>query len=212
MNGLTKRQAEILAFVRQFIADNGYSPSLHEIKDRFGFASANASAKHLSCLKRKGFLFTKAHTSRSISLPVKSEGGSAGLALPLIGTISSGKPIDIFAKIEMIHVTALNVAFPELIYLLKVQDNSLQEEMLLQEDLLIVEANSNPKPGDTVIATVNERNALVAKYFCDGDRVQLMSLTARHQPISLARKDVSVQGILISLLRNYSMPVHSVLV
>jgi len=195
---------DVLTFVRQFIDDHAYSPSLHEIKDHFGFASANAAAKHLTNLTRKGFLLSKPNGRRSIALPPKAKKDPMGVALPLIGNISAGKPLDIFAEIKFKHVTSIDSSWPKDIYLLRVQDNSLQDEMLLENDLLIVETRSTPSPGETVVAIVNTHNTFVARYFCDGEYVKLMSLTAHHQPIILHLKDLSIQGIVIASLRNYS--------
>ncbi len=203
MNGLTKRQVEILSFVRQFIAQNEYSPSLNEIKDHFGFASANAAAKHLTMLKRKGFLLAKPNSHRSIALPPKTKKDPLGIELPLIGNISAGKPIDVFAEIKYIQVTSIDSSWPKEIFLLKVQDNSLQDEMLLEKDLLIVETRSTPQQGETVVAIVNHHNTLIARYFCDGEYVKLMSHTTHHQPIILHLKDLAIQGIVIASLRNY---------
>jgi repressor LexA len=203
LNGLTKRQVEVLSFVRQFIDKHEFSPSLHDIKDHFGFASANAAAKHLAMLKRKGHLFAKANSHRSISLPNKPKRDPAGITLPLIGQIKAGKPIDLFAEIQFMHVSYIESSWPKEIYLLKVQDNSLQDEMLLENDLLIVETRLTPSQGETVVAIVNQYNTFVARYFCDGEYVKLMSHTTNHQPIILHVKDLAIQGIVIASLRNY---------
>lgn len=203
MNGLTKRQVEVLSFVRQFIDRHEFSPSLNDIKDYFGFASANAAAKHLAMLKRKGHLVAKANSHRSISLPHKFKKDTSDFNLPLIGQIRAGKPIDLFAEIQFMKLTSIDSSWPKEIYLLKVQDNSLQDEMLLKNDLLVIEARSTPSPGETVVAIVNQHNTFIARYFCDGEYVKLMSHTTNHQPIILHLKDLAIQGIVIASLRNY---------
>ena len=205
MNTLTKRQTEVLSFVQQFINSNRYSPSLSEIQTHFGFASVNAAAKHLASLKRKGVLAADPRRRRSISLPssMPVESLSKSIPLPLIGTICGGEPIETFAKIETVDVPLSMVPNPEQTYVLKVLDTSLNEEMLLAGDLLIVEARTEPLPGETVVAIVNHHDTFVARYFTDGDYVKLMSHTSQHQPIVLRPKDLSIKGIVVASLRNY---------
>ncbi len=205
MNGLTKRQAEILAFVQQFIDRHSYSPSLSEIGGHFGFASVNAAAKHLNSLKRKGYLQAEPHRRRSISLPlqIRAHSDPTSLAIPLIGVLSAGEPIETFAQITAIEIPSSMAINPEQMYALKISDDSLMEEMLLEGDILLVEARTDPQQGETVVAVVNQHDTLIARYFIDGDYIKLMSHTPHHQPIILKQSDLSIKGIVVASLRNY---------
>ncbi|HID8404572.1 TPA: hypothetical protein ACXIJH_004911 [Serratia marcescens] len=68
MSELTERQAQVLAFIRQFLRENGSAPTQREIADAIGCASANAVALHLKALERKGAITTKTGRSRGIVL------------------------------------------------------------------------------------------------------------------------------------------------
>jgi len=205
LNGLTKRQADILAFVQQFIDSHRFSPSLSEIQSHFGFASVNAAAKHLNSLKRKGFLNADPYRRRSISLPLETQTqiDPKIVQVPLIGILSAGEPIETFAQIATIDVPLAMVANPKETYALKISDDSFQEEMLLAGDILLVDTRTDPQPGETVIALVNQHDTLIARYFMDGGYIKLMSYTTQHQPIILKQQNLSIKGIVIASLRNY---------
>ncbi len=99
---LTKRQKEILDFVRQFIDRKGYSPSMEEIADHFEIASLNAVFKHLAALESRGFLRRDANRARSIELPPRA--ASPVQVLPLFGYVAAGRPIEAVTaeEVEMI--------------------------------------------------------------------------------------------------------------
>lgn len=90
---LTRRQREIYDFVCAFIAEHGYSPSLEEIGARFELASVATVHKHVAQLVAKGWLRKAWNRSRSLE-PVGSDAGGEALALPLLGVVAAGAPIE----------------------------------------------------------------------------------------------------------------------
>lgn len=138
--GLTKRQAEVLVFIEQFISAHSHAPSYSDIQHHFGFASVNAVAKHLAALSRRGVLKREPHASRSLSLEKPASLESSGeVMLLLMGYLMAGLPIQTYASIESWPVPASLVVNPSITYLLRVEEHSLHEEMLLDGDLLIIE-------------------------------------------------------------------------
>ncbi len=95
---LTKRQKEIYDFIRDHLDENGYAPSLEEIGSRFGLSSVATVHKHVHHLVEKGFLRKAWNRSRSVE-PVQ-EPAPEGVALPLLGTVAAGSPIE---AIEYLH-------------------------------------------------------------------------------------------------------------
>lgn len=53
---LTRRQLQVVAFLREFLAANDQIPPMHVISERFGWRSANAAQQHIDALSRKGLL------------------------------------------------------------------------------------------------------------------------------------------------------------
>ena len=206
MKGLTKRQQEITHFISEFIAIHRYSPSYREIMRHFGFKSLGTVYRHLSVLKRKGFLLSEKNCSRSLSLahqlPSKVTELSE-LTLPLIGQIRGGRPIETFAKSLSVSIPKTMVHSPERTYALRVQGESLAEEFIADGDLLIVEAREEAHAGETVLALINKHDTVVKRYFPNGNYVRLLGNNPLHHPIHLKKEDVRIQGILVGLQRTY---------
>lgn len=65
-NELTLAQQRVLDFIIGFISENGYSPTLVEIKEGLGFASVNSVCDHVNMLKKKGRLTSSKTKARSL--------------------------------------------------------------------------------------------------------------------------------------------------
>jgi repressor LexA len=205
MKGLTKRQRELIDFISDFIASHRYSPSYREIGQHFGFSSLGSVYKHINTLKRKGVLFNESRVSRSVTTvneALKSPAPSE-MAIPLIGRISAGTPIQTFSQTEQIHVPSHYVHSADATYALLAQGNSLNEEMIADGDILIVEARQQAHPGETVVALINQQDVIVKKYYPEGDFVRLLSSHSNHHPILLNQNNIAVQAVMICLLRRY---------
>lgn len=201
MKGLTQAQSEILAYIKDFIAQHRFSPSYSEIQNHFGFASVNAVTKHLNALKRKGILHAEAKCSRSLALT--STGETENQYLPLIGTIVAGQPLTVFATPVQIAIPLWLVQDLENSYLIKAQGDSLQDELIADGDLLIVAAQMLPKAGSTIVALANENEALVSQYYFEGSYAKLVSRNKNYQPMILRMEDIEIQGVVTGCLRNY---------
>lgn len=205
MKGLTKRQREVIDFIQTFINTNRYSPSFREISSHFGFQSIASVAKHVDALKRKGALTFEEKASRSLALidTPKEQVAPQGTLIPFIGMISAGVPIKTFSQAQEISIPASFTHVPEKTYALRVEGESLREEMIADGDLLIVEARHQAYAGETVVALVNSHDTIVKKYYPEGDRVRLLGSCAQHHPIILSNQVIQIQGVLIGLLRHY---------
>ena len=89
---LTPRQAEILAFIKRCLEDNGFPPTRAEIAQELGFKSPNAAEEHLKALARKGAIEMTPGASRGIRIPgLEAKAEESGL--PIIGRVAAGAPI-----------------------------------------------------------------------------------------------------------------------
>lgn len=206
MKGLTKRQRELIDFIQNFIANNRYSPSYREISHHFGFASLGSVYKHITTLKKKGALASESKVSRSVTTVEPTENTAAEpheIAVPLIGYIAAGMPIEMFSQSQQIQVPAGFVHSPEKTYALRAQGDSLSEEMIADGDVLLVEVRQYAHPGETVVALINGHDIIVKKYYPEGELVRLLSTHSHHNPILLRQDDIVVQAVVVSLLRTY---------
>lgn len=206
MQGLTKRQAEVLAFIENYIEMHNFSPSYRDIMQHFQFASIASVAKSIAILKRKGVLTGEKSAGRSI-LPVQktsSVKSSLEIHLPYIGYIAAREPIEFFPQSQTLAVPEFLVHAPESTYVLRVRGSSLLDEMLADGDVLLVEGRSEGSDGETVLGTTEQHGTLIKKYHPEGSYVRLSSASAYATPLVMRHEDLTIQGIVVALLRIYT--------
>lgn len=202
MKGLTKRQVELVTYIKEYIEKNRYSPSFREIQEHFRFSSLGSVYKHVQTLIRKGQLAGEKHCSRSLSLLAGKgkEGGSGEMQLPFIGNITVDNQIETFPQIQTIAVPQSLVTSPENTYVLRVRGDTLNEELIGDGDLIVVEARQNAFAGELVIALLEGRKVMVKRYFPEGNHVRLTG-RGSESGILIKSEDFLLQGIVIALLR-----------
>lgn len=205
MKGLTKRQSEIISFIGNFIETHQFSPSYREIGEHFGYSSLGTVYKHIQILIRKGCIEGEKKGSRSLSLADKAtkNADSIMIELPFIGLISAGSPIETFPTLQTLTIPNFLIHAPEKTYILRAQGDSLIDEQICHGDLLIVEAKSEAHPGEIVVALVNQHETIIKRYYHEGQYVRLEGSIPNHQPIILKPEHLSIQGVLIGLMRLY---------
>ena len=196
---LTRRQREIYDFVRGFVGERGYSPSLEEIGAHFGLSSVATVHKHVQHLVEKGLLKKAWNRSRSVE-PVEEEGGST---LPLLGTVSAGAPIEAIEGDESIAVPAEMAGRPGERFVLQVRGDSMIEDQIADGDWVVVEKRSEARDGETVVALVGGSDATLKRFYRSGSRVRLVPANEKMQPIEVAAEDVAIRGVLRGLIRRY---------
>ena len=138
---LTKRQREIYDFISRFVAQNGYSPSFEEIGEGMGLSSLATVHKHLTNLEKKGMLKRDYNRSRSIDV-IAPKGkmrkemmlDTSG-ALPLLGRIAAGQPIEALENPATISLN--DVTRSKEVFVLQVTGDSMQDEHIVDGDYVI---------------------------------------------------------------------------
>jgi repressor LexA len=198
---LTKRQKDILDFISDFIAHNGYSPSMEEIAEHFQIASLNAVFKHLEALESRGHLHRDSNRARSIQLSQSSV--PAVKDLPLFGYIAAGRPIEAISAPEVLQIPEYFLPRRSEYYVLRVKGESMIEEHIQDGDYVVVESRETASPGDTVVALVDNENVTLKKYFPEGGRIRLQPANASLEPMLLNGDRVKIQGVVVSVMRKY---------
>lgn len=202
MKGLTSRQEQIFSFIKEYIQANGFSPSYRDIQNNFNFSSLSGVHSHVRALEKKGAITKEKQMRRSIA-PTTAAHVSEDCELPFIGCIAAGEKVELFSESQSIFVPSHFVTAPEKCYVLKAKGSSLEEEMILEGDLLLVEARSDFVNGDTVVAILFGEETLVKQIKQDGEHISLSSRQKRIDPIVLSCEAVQVQGIVVGLIRLY---------
>ncbi len=198
---LTRRQREIFDFVRKFVEENGYSPSLEEIGTAFELSSVATVHKHVQHLVEKGFLRKAWNRSRSVEPVLPAAQGA--VSLPLLGSVVAGAPIEAVEVAESIEVPRELVPRRGESFVLRVRGDSMIEEQIRDGDYVIVESGREAREGDTVVALVRGAEATLKKFYRRGRGVRLQPANAAMAPIDLPAADVQVRGVVRGLLRKY---------
>lgn len=199
---LTRRQAEILTYVTEYRQTQGYAPTLQEIGRRFGLSSVATVHKHVSQLVEKGYLKRgRRNASRDLEVAAGS-GGDGTCAVPLLGTVAAGLPIEALPDAE-------EIVLPEQwlgrgrTFALRVRGNSMIEEQIRDGDVVVVEERETARNGETVIALVDGEGVTVKQYQRQGAVIKLVPANPTVPTLELTEERVRVQGVVIGVLRRF---------
>lgn len=197
---LTKRQAEVLRFIREYVAAHEYAPSYQEIADGVGSSSKATIFSHVQALKGKGFLRGEPFTMRSLELAKSASLLAKAVQLPLVGRIAAGSPIEAIQERE--HIAIPVELLPNLnCYCLEVKGESMVDDGILDGDYVVVERSFYPKNGDVVVALLDNTYATLKRYYREKDRIRLQPANRTMKPMYV--KNPAIQGIVRAVLRRY---------
>ena len=200
---LTKRQREILTFLTSYTEANGYAPSFEEIASQFNYNSLATVHEHLSNLERKGYIKRNYNESRAIEI-LPSEAFPRAVELPLLGQVAAGVPIESIAVDEHVSVPEDFVRRNGQHYVLRVRGNSMIDEQIRDGDFVVVNERQSADNGEMVIAMLGGSSATVKKFYRERDgRIRLQPANETMSPIYVHENDISIQGVVVGVLRRY---------
>jgi repressor LexA len=200
---LTKRQREILTFLTGYTEANGYAPSFEEIASQFNYNSLATVHEHLSNLERKGYIKRNYNESRAIEI-LPSEAFPRAIELPLLGQVAAGVPIESIAVDEHVSVPEDFVRRTGQHYVLRVRGNSMIDEQIRDGDFVVVNERQSADNGEMVIAMLGGSSATVKKFYRERDgRIRLQPANETMSPIYVHENDISIQGVVVGVLRRY---------
>ncbi|HXB24147.1 MAG TPA: transcriptional repressor LexA [Gemmatimonadaceae bacterium] len=200
---LTKRQREILTFLTGYTEANGYAPSFEEIASQFNYNSLATVHEHLSNLERKGYIKRNYNESRAIEI-LPSEAFPRAIELPLLGQVAAGAPIESIAVDEHVSVPEDFVRRNGQHYVLRVRGNSMIDEQIRDGDFVVVNERQSADNGEMVIAMLSGASATVKKFYRERDgRIRLQPANETMSPIYVHENDISIQGVVVGVLRRY---------
>ncbi|HJQ83679.1 MAG TPA: transcriptional repressor LexA [Candidatus Binatia bacterium] len=197
---VTKRQKEMLDYLRGYIDEHGYAPTLEEIGRHFSLSSLATVHKHLENLRRKGRIRRLANHSRALELADAPAIGRA-VAVPLLGRVAAGAPIDPVEVPETVTLPEELLGRGET-FALRVRGDSMVGDGILDGDLVVVESRADAENGATVVAHV-KGEATVKRLYRERGRVRLMPANDALAPIVARPGDVEIRGVVIAVLRRY---------
>jgi len=195
---ITKRQKQVLDFIKSYKKKNKYSPSLEEIRDDLRISSISTAHYHVKKLQEAGFLQKEYNQPRSVS-PTKEK---ETIEVPVVGTIAAGQPIEaIEIPDDTITVTKNEIGKNGNHYALRVQGNSMVDEGIFDGDIVVIRQQPTADDGQTVVAVVNDNEATLKKIYRGKDKFRLQPANPSLFPIYA--KELEVRGIVVKIVRNF---------
>jgi repressor LexA len=196
---LTQRQQEIFDYVRKYVGEHGYPPTVRDIGKAIGLASSSTVHAHLANLEKLGVLRRDPTKPRAIEvLKDKAREVVAPAGLPVVGQVAAGQPILADENIEE-YVPVPGIAGgDDGEFVLRVKGDSMKDAGILEGDFVIVRRQETAGDGDIVVALVGEE-ATVKRFFRENDHVRLQPENETMEPIRT--RDAQVLGRVVGLCR-----------
>ena len=201
MEKLSTQQQNLLSFIQEQITVIGTPPSYREIAQHFGFSSLGTVWGHIQTLKKKGALHHSRYSARTLSLETPKE---LLVNIPFLGMIAEGLPLETFPRLEEKQIIwKWPEASSENSYLVQVKDTNFKQELLLPEDLLLIEGRSSLSPGQMALVLINGKESLIKRVWPEEEFVRLEASSTSVRTLILRKENVQIQGVILSLMRNY---------
>ena len=223
---LTKKQKNLLLFINKKLRSSGVSPSYEEMKESLNLKSKSGIHRLISALEERGFIKRLAHKARALEViklpetasandiynnfsPSVIKGGldekplSDDVEVPVLGKIAAGTPV------EAIQNEVSRIPLPSNLekngdyFGLKVQGDSMIEAGINEGDTVIIRRTDTADNGKIVVALIDEHEAMLKRIRKKGKVIALESANKNYETKIFGPDRVKVQGVLVSLYRNF---------
>ena len=223
---LTKKQKNLLLFINKKLRSSGVSPSYEEMKQSLNLKSKSGIHRLISALEERGFIKRLAHKARALEVIKLPETASANdiynsfspsvikggldekplsdeVEVPVLGKIAAGTPV------EAIQNEVSRIPLPSNLekngdyFGLKVQGDSMIEAGINEGDTVIIKRTDTADNGKIVVALIDEHEAMLKRIRKKGKVVALESANRNYETKIFGPDRVKVQGVLVSLYRNF---------
>ena len=224
---LTKKQKNLLLYINKKLRASGVSPSYEEMKQSLNLKSKSGIHRLISALEERGFIRKLAHKARALEVIKLPETASAndiynsfspsvikggldedkknndGMEIPVLGKIAAGTPVEaIQNEVSRIPIPS-NLEKNGEYFGLKIQGDSMIDAGINEGDTVIVKKTDTADNGKIVVALIDDHEAMIKRIRRKGKTVALESANKNYETKIFGPDRVKVQGILVSLYRNF---------
>jgi repressor LexA len=211
---LSRRQERILTFIREFVHEHHFPPTIREIGERVGITSTSVVNYNLNALEKKGLIVRDKNVSRGLRVIEPEEAFHRVvpqvIQIPLVGRIAAGEPLpipdeavdfSIFGD-DTVDIAAGMLDDRDGLYALQVRGQSMIDALINDGDIVVMKHQSHADNGDMVAARLRKENETTLKrFYLEGDRVRLQPANPSMGPIYVPASDVEVQGKVLMVIR-----------
>jgi repressor LexA len=197
VEGLTRRQEQVLDFIRESVRVDGYPPTVREICAELDLSSPSTVHAHLANLERLGLIKRDPTKPRALDVVGAFR---PPRPLPLVGRVAAGMPILAEQNIEdMVDVPAF-LRRDDDDFVLRVNGDSMADAGILSGDFIVVHAQDQAQNGEIVVALVGDE-ATTKRFYNEGRTVRLQPENDNYEPIIVNADEVELVGRVVGVLR-----------
>ncbi|ANX12422.1 repressor LexA [Fictibacillus halophilus] len=202
MTKLSRRQLDILAFIKEEVSQKGYPPSVREIGEAVGLASSSTVHGHLARLEKKGLIRRDPTKPRAIEVLGLEDNipSVRSVSIPVIGKVTAGLPISAVENVEEYFPLPEHVVGDENVFMLSVVGDSMIEAGIFNKDLVVVKQQPTANNGDIIVAMTDEDEATVKRFFKEKNHIRLQPENSSMEPIIL--QSCTILGKVIGVYRS----------
>lgn len=204
-NEITKRQKDVLDFIKKYVADKGYPPAIREICKGVNLSSPATVFVHMKNLEQLGYIKTTSNKFRTIEILCDNEYVEKNediVKVPLLGKITAGSPITAIEQPnEFFDIPASLIPATATVFTLHVSGESMINAGIYDGDYVIVQKQSTAKNGDIVVAMTMENEATLKTFYKEKDHIRLQPENDTMDPIIL--DNCVILGKAIGLYRKF---------
>ena len=210
MNRLSDKQQKIINYIRRFLKDNSFPPTIRDIQTGCKISSTSVVDYNLNILERKGYIRRHSEVSRGIELLKNIATPNAMLQVPVIGTIAAGEPIpaptpdtwDVAAVSETMEVPGELTGGKNGVYGLRVMGMSMVDALINDGDVVLMQSVNTVNNGEMAAVWLKaEKEVTLKKVYVETNRVRLQPANSQMKPIYASPRNVEIQGRVIAVLR-----------
>ena len=203
---MSDNRARIFEFIRTFVTDRGYAPTIGEIQKACHISARSVVEYHLKALEREGQIRRDAEVIRGIEVVGM---GRRAWPIPVLGTIAAGEPIPVptedtwhMVALDTVEVPADFIPSGAQAYALKVKGTSMIDALVDDGDIVVLQAVHSADNGDMVAAWLTDRDeATLKRLYRERERIRLQPANTTMEPIYIDADKIEVQGKVVAVMR-----------
>lgn len=200
-DNLSKREEDILIFIKHNIESKGYPPSVREIGQAVGLKSSSTVHGYLRRLEEKGMLRRDPAKPRAIEVMYNQGKPYREMVyVPVLGRVAAGIPLLALENCENVFPLPVDFVGHGESFMLKVKGDSMIEAGILEGDLVLVRRQPSVENGDIAVALIGDE-ATIKRFFKENDHIRLQPENCRLAPILV--NEVQILGKVVGLVRKF---------
>jgi len=200
---VTARQRQIYDFICRYMETHKLPPTIAEIGKQFHMTSPASVHSILSVLEREGLIKRIPNVSRGIEIVKLAGTENDEFEIPLLGVVAAGQPIEAILAHETVSAPKSMTGRGRM-FALRVRGDSMIEENIQDNDIIIVSAQETAENGQVVVALIDGNYATVKKFYREPDFIRLEPANPQFKTIFIKTPErLQLQGVVRGLIRNY---------